>query len=402
MTRSIDKDKDKSEPKAAQARKRLNFKMVFTQSDITFLVLILILLVFGLAMLASASYATAINSAKTNFDGLYYIKKQVMATILGVIAMFGVSLVDYHFYQNTFVCYAVLAISYILNIVCIFKGISTAGAVRWIQIPLLGQFQPSEIMKVAFIMVFAYIIAVNFTNFKKDWKYCVVPFAAILGITCIILAGQRHMSAVMLVTLVGVIMLIVSGIPASILIKLFAAVGCVGGIGVLGLVATGKFSYITDRMHTWLDPLSDIQNSTLQTYQSLLSIGSGGIFGLGYGNSRQKFAYLPEAQNDFIFSIVCEELGLVGAILVIFLFVSLAVRGVHIAIHAKDRFGMMLVTGITAQIVLQALLNIAVACNAFPNTGISLPFFSYGGTSMVILLAEAGIVLNVSRQKISD
>lgn len=398
MTRSI----EKSEPKAAQARKKLNFKMVFTQSDITFLVLILILLVFGLAMLASASYATAINSAKTNFDGLYYIRKQFMATLLGVAAMFGISLVDYHFYQNTFVCYSILVVSYILNIYCMFKGISTAGASRWIQIPFLGQFQPSEIMKVAFIIVFAYIIAVNFTKFKKDWKYCVIPFMVILGITVVILAGQRHMSAVMLVTLVGVIMLIVSGIPAMILAKLFAAAGGVGIVGIIALAATGKFSYITDRLHTWLDPLSDIQNSTLQTYQSLLSIGSGGIFGLGYGNSRQKFAYLPEAQNDFIFSIVCEELGLAGAILVILLFVSLGVRGVHIAVHSKDRFGMLLTTGITAQIVLQALLNIAVACNAFPNTGISLPFFSYGGTSMVILLAEAGIVLNVSRQKVSD
>lgn len=167
---------------------------------------------------------------------------------------------------------------------------------------------------------------------------------------------------------------------------------------VIIISGSDKFSYITTRFQSWQDPLSDIRGDTAQTYQGLLAIGSGGLFGLGFGESRQKYLYLPESQNDFIFSIICEELGFVGALVVIFLFLMFIIRGFFIASRAKDRFGMLLAVGIVMQIGSQALLNIAVACNAFPNTGISLPFFSYGGTALMLQLAEVGILLNISRQ----
>ena len=164
------------------------------------------------------------------------------------------------------------------------------------------------------------------------------------------------------------------------------------------VLMAGKFSYIQERIDGWRNPEADIQNNTWQTYNSLVAIGSGGWFGLGFGESRQKFLYLPEAQNDFVFAIICEELGFVGALVVVVLFVIFVLRGFYIAANAKDRFGMLVAAGITIQIGLQAFLNIMVASNSFPNTGISLPFFSYGGTALIIQLAEMGILLSISRQ----
>ena len=204
----------------------------------------------------------------------------------------------------------------------------------------------------------------------------------------------------MLVVLIGITMMFVSGIPRK---SFWIFIGCGAAAAlllVLVIIISGsdKFSYITTRFQSWQDPLSDIRGDTAQTYQGLLAIGSGGLFGLGFGESRQKYLYLPESQNDFIFSVICEELGFVGALVVIFLFLMFIIRGFYIASRAKDRFGMLIAVGIVMQIGSQALLNIAVACNAFPNTGISLPFFSYGGTALMLQLAEVGILLNISRQ----
>ncbi|MGN0624035.1 MAG: FtsW/RodA/SpoVE family cell cycle protein, partial [Oscillospiraceae bacterium] len=276
-------------------------------------------------------------------------------------------------------------------------GKSTAGATRWIDIGPV-QIQPSELLKVGFIIIFAYIMSVNFPKFN-DWRYCIIPFTAILGLVALVLVMQRHMSAVMLVGIIGITMMFVSGMPKK---TFWIFIGCAAAAGALLVLykvfASGDFNYILDRIKSWRDPESDISDKTLQTYQSILAIGSGGLFGLGFGESRQKYLYLPESQNDFVFAVVCEELGLVGALVVIFLFIMFIFRGFFIGTKAKDRFGMLLATGITIQIGSQALLNIAVASNAFPNTGISLPFFSYGGTALVIQLAEMGILLNISRQ----
>ncbi len=378
----------------AQERKKFNFRFIRTQIDKPFFILLLVLLAFGMIMMFSASYASAINKYG---DGYYYLKKQLQAAGLGLVAMFALSFLDYHFFQNTKVAFLAFALTWVLSMYTAFFGVSTADAKRWIYIGRL-QLQPSELLKVAFIIIFAYIMSVNFPKFK-DWKYCVIPFTVILGLVAIVLVFQRHMSAVLLVGIIGISMMFVSGMPKK---TFWIFIGCCLGAGLILVLykvfATGDFNYILDRFQSWKDPTSDISNTTLQTYQSILAIGSGGMFGLGFLESRQKYLYLPESQNDFVFAIICEELGFVGALAVIILFLMFTIRGFYVASHAKDRFGMLLGTGIIMQIGSQAFLNIAVASNAFPNTGISLPFFSYGGTALLIQLAEMGIFLNISRQ----
>lgn len=378
----------------AQARKKINFRFIKSEIDKPFFILVLVLLVFGIIMMFSASYAWGLSEFN---DGYHYVKRQIFAGSLGLVAMFLISYLDYHFFQNTKIAYIIFIATWLLTLYTALFGVETANARRWVNIGPL-QLQPSELLKVGFIIIFAYIMAVNFPKFK-DWKYCVLPFTIILGLVAVVLVLQRHMSAVLLVGIIGVTMMFVSGMPRK---TFWIFIGCVGAAGVLFILykvfATGDFGYILDRFKSWADPTSDTSDTTLQTYQSILAIGSGGLFGLGFGESRQKYLYLPESQNDFVFSVVCEELGFVGAMVVIILFLMFIIRGFYIASRAKDRFGMLLAAGITIQIGSQALLNIAVASNAFPNTGISLPFFSYGGTALLIQLAEMGILLNISRQ----
>lgn len=378
----------------AQARKKLNFKFVRSGIDKPFLILILVLLVFGIIMMFSASFAWGLNDEG---DGYYYAKKQLMWAAIGLVVMTGVSFLDYHFYQNTKVCYLFFVIMYALTVYAALFGSSTADASRWINLGFV-QFQPSELLKVAFIIIFAYIMSVNFPKFN-DWRFCVIPFTIIMGMVAAVLMLQRHLSAVLIVGVIGVSMMFVSGMPRKTFWKFIGF--CIAAVGVVALyfVITGSgFTYISERIESWRNPTSDPQGATYQTYNSLLAIGSGGWTGLGFGESRQKYLYLPEAQNDFVFSVICEELGFVGAVIVIMLFVIFVLRGFYIASNAKDRFGMLVAAGITIQIGIQAFLNIMVASNSFPNTGISLPFFSYGGTALVIQLAEMGILLNISRQ----
>ncbi len=379
----------------AQARKKLNLRLIFTEIDKPFFVLVMALLVFGLVMMFSASYAWSLS---TSGDGTYYLKRQAFAGGIGVVLMLILSMVDYHFFQNTKVVYLGFVLVYAICIATLFIGTETADARRWIDFGFI-QFQPSELLKVAFILIFAYIMSVNFPKFK-DWKYCVFPFVIILGMVSGVLVLQRHMSAVMLVGMIGVGMMFVSGMPSKTFWKFIAFVVVVAVIIFAAKLFIGGsgFSYISERIESWKNPEGDPQGKTWQTYQSLLAIGSGGWTGLGFGESRQKFLYLPMSQNDFVFSIVCEELGFVGAMVVVLLFAMFVGRGFYIATHAKDRFGMLVAAGISMHIGAQAFLNIMVACNAFPNTGISLPFFSYGGTSLLIQLVEVGILLNISRQ----
>lgn len=390
----IRNDRSSAKQPVAQARKKINFRFINSEIDKSFFVLVLALLVFGIIMMFSASYGLGISN---HGDGYHYVKKQIFSGVLGLIAMFAMSYLDYHFFQNTKMAYIIFGVTWILTLYTSIAGSSTADATRWLVIGPL-QLQPSELLKVAFIIIFAYIMSVNFTKFK-DWKYCVLPFTIILGLVAGVLVLQRHMSAVMLIAIIGVTMMFVSGMPRK---TFWIFIGCLAMAGLLlvlyKVVITGDFGYIMDRINSWKDPTSDPSDKTLQTFQSIIAIGSGGFFGLGFGESRQKFLYLPEAQNDFVFSVVCEELGFVGAMAVIVLFVMFIIRGFYLSSCAKDRFGMLLGVGITVQIGSQALLNIAVASNAFPNTGISLPFFSYGGTALLIQLAEMGILLNISRQ----
>ncbi len=380
----------------AQARKKLNFRFVTDKIDRPMLIIILVLLVFGFVMMFSASYVWGLSDYD---DGYYYIKRQIFAGVLGLIGMFFLSYLDYHFYQNTKIAYLFFGVALVLNFVTAAIGDEVAGARRWITIAGF-QFQPSEILKVAVIIIFAYILAVNWQRFDS-WKYSIVPFAIILGLCAVAIAAQRHMSGVLIFGILGISLMFVGGVPRK---HFWCFIGIlVAALGAfllykIFLSSDGGFSYITERFQSWRNPQSDPQGSTYQTYQSLLAIGSGGIFGLGFGESRQKYLYLSESQNDFVFSIVCEELGFVGACIVIILFAIFILRGFYLATRARDRFGMLIAAGITVQIGSQALLNIAVATNSFPNTGVSLPFFSYGGTALLIQLLEMGMLLSVSRQ----
>lgn len=379
---------------AAEARKTLNFRIIGTPQDKPFFFIVVILLVFGTFMMFSASYIWGLTE---HDNGYYFLSRQLVALFLGVGIMITVSFFDYHFFQNTRIVYLAFILVFGLTLVTSFIGTSVAGARRWIVIGSMN-FQPSELLKVAFIMLMAYLGSLNYPKFKK-FQYSTLPFLAVIGLCCAVLVAQRHLSGVLIFGAIGVAMIFVAGVPLRHFAVLVGAVGILGGLFLTyKIISGGGFSYITERIQSWQDPTSDILGSTLQTYQSMLAIGSGGIFGLGFGESRQKHLWLPESQNDFVFAIVCEEFGFLGAIVVILLFALFVFRGFYIASNAPDRFGMLLAAGITIQIGIQAFLNIGVACNAFPNTGISLPFFSYGGTALLIQLAEMGILLSISRQ----
>ncbi len=356
--------------------------------DLPFLFLVLTILVIGLVMMFSASYPNAYYLHGGN--SFYFIKNQVIFAILGVICMFAVSTVDYHYFHKWAV--PVLGVSFLLLLlVLVMPAIN--GVHRWIQLGTFS-FQASEITKFAIVLSFAHFINLNFHR-MQTFKYGILPYLIILVPTLILLALEPHISCCAIVVLLAAGMLFVGGVQ----LKWFGMV--LGGIAsaLLYLVLfTDKLTYANDRISGWLDPFSPGAGvDTWQTRQGLYAIGSGGLFGLGLGNSRQKYLYIPEPQNDFIFAVVCEELGFIGAVIILLLFALLVWRGMVISIRAKDKFGSLLGIGLTAQVGLQVLLNIAVVTNTIPNTGISLPFFSYGGTSLMMLLAQMGIVLAISR-----
>ena len=369
--------------------------------DIPFLILILVLLVFGLIMMYSASYAWAIS------DGLsqdYYFKRQLMMAAIGLAIMIYVAspLFDYHIIKNPVITFGLFILCVILMGIVHIPGIgkSEADASRWINVGTLFSFQPSEVMKLGLIVLFAHMLSSNY-NKKDTFKFGIAPYILLIMVAAGLTIAQRHLSGTVIICIIGLAMMFIGGVN----LKHFIPT-CIAGVAalamlVLGLYAAGKFDYIMDRIHGWLYTFDDkYRDIAWQTRNSLIAIGSGGVFGLGLGNSRQKFLYLPESKNDFVFSIVCEELGFVGASVVIILFLMLIFRGFAIAENAPDKYGMLLAAGLVIQIGVQALLNIAVVTNTIPNTGISLPFFSYGGSALIMQLAQMGIVLNISRQSI--
>ncbi len=365
-------------------------------ADTTFAIVILILLGIGLVMMFSASYAIAINEDK---PGYFYALRQGIFALVGLGAMIFMSFFDYHILQKGWIALASYLGSVLLLILVMFVGTDLGtGCKRWLNLGFTT-FQPSELAKFAVVILFAYAIDKNFDKMKK-FTIGVLPFVLMLGIIAALLMKQPHLSCTLLICMIGVVLIYVGGA------KFWHLLGiCIIGVAALAALVIYKsvvedYNYFAQRLNTWLHPFdSEDLASTWQTRQSLIAIGSGGLFGLGLGESRQKYLYLPESENDFVFSIVCEELGLVGAITVILLFVLLVVEGFHIASKAKDRFGMLITVGFTVQIGLQAFLNIAVVSGLVPNTGISLPFFSYGGTALVMQLMQMGIVLNVSRTR---
>ncbi len=375
-----------------QERQRVRIGTV----DISFVIVVLILLGLGIVMMFSASYAIALNEGKV---GYYYALRQVIFAAVGLFAMFIMSYIDYHLFAKKGFALFIFAVSIILLILVPFIGTDLGTpCVRWINLGFTT-FQPSELAKFSVVILFSYLIDKNYDRMKK-FSVGILPFVIMLGIIAGLLMLEPHLSCTLLILLIGVTLIFVGGARWwHITLVGIAGALVLSGV-VMYLIQEKGIDYFLVRFDTWLHPFdSPDSNGTWQTRQSLIAIGSGGLFGLGLGESRQKYLYLPESENDFVFSIVCEELGLLGAVTVILLFVLLVAQGFHIANHCKDKFGMLLAIGFTLQIGLQAFINIAVVSNLVPNTGISLPFFSYGGTALIMQLVQMGIVLNVSRSR---
>lgn len=364
-----------------------NLKNKSGKIDITFLSIVLILLTVGLVMLFSASYAYSLEY----YDNSYrFISRQAIFAVVGVALMLAISRIEYHFWRKF--AWGIFALAIILLVVLLILPpmVSGMNVKRWFVVGPVN-FQPSEVAKFAIILLFSSLIAGNYKEMKK--LGFVAFLFVILLVTAVLIVAEPHLSATLLVLAIGVVLMIVGGLAK----KFIVGGAVIGAVGVVVFMISGAISYVADRLTYWRDPWSDATGKGFQTIQSLLAIGSGGILGRGIGQSRQKYLWVPEPHNDFIFSIVCEELGLIGAVIIIILFCLLVWRGFYVAMHAKDKFGSLLAIGLTFQVGLQAMLNIWVVTNTIPNTGISLPFFSYGGTSLLILLCEMGLVLSVSR-----
>lgn len=377
-----------------RVKKKFRVFSIRSGMDLPFFFLLLVLLTIGLVMMFSASYPYAYYNM--DGDSYYFIRNQAMFAVLGVIIMVAVSYFDYHHLHKFAI--PILIVTYLLLVaMLVLRGTQLVpnikGAYRWFYIGPLN-FQPSEVAKFALILIFSHLISLNFEK-MGTFRYGVLPYVLILGSIALLVVMEKHMSATLIILMLGVMMMFIGGVKWRWFV--FAVIG-LGLAALYLLVFTDVFSYAMDRVYGWLSPFDPPEGvDTWQTRQSLMTIGSGGLLGLGLGQSRQKYLYLPEPQNDFIFAIVCEELGFIGALIIIILFAMLVWRGIVVSLKAKDKFGMLLGVGLTFQIGLQVILNIMVVTNTIPNTGISLPFFSYGGTSLIMLLAEMGVVLSISR-----
>ncbi|MGN0621271.1 MAG: FtsW/RodA/SpoVE family cell cycle protein [Porcipelethomonas sp.] len=367
--------------------------------DFSFLLIIFTLLVIGIIMMFSASYAWALEESGGE-SGTGYATRQMGMAAVGVVFMLVIANFDYHVFFKSVMSIGIYAACIVMLILVLVSGVTEGGATRWLVIGPVN-FQPSELMKFGIIILFSYLIVKNYNKMDR-FSVGIFPFAVLLGIVVLLLLMQPHLSCTILICCVSACLIFVGGVRWKHIGILVAVAGAALVIGVLILSQKGGFTYFSTRIQSWRDPFSDEKGGTWQTCQSLIAIGSGGLFGLGLGESRQKFLYLPETQNDFVFAIVCEELGFIGAVTIVLLFALLVIRGFYIASKAADKFGMLVAIGITVQIGIQAFLNIAVVSNLVPNTGISLPFFSYGGTALIVQLAEMGVLLNISRQATMD
>lgn len=354
--------------------------------DYSLLFIIVFLICFGLVMLYSTSAYDAQNTFK---DPTHYLRKQGMAFGLGLVGMFVISRIDYRYWKKLGVLAYLMAIGLCTLVLIPGIGIEHNYSRRWLGIPNSSlEFQPSEFAKLAVIMFLASLIC-KFP--KKMAKFSTVVKVMALIFPLFALIAYNNLSTAIIVLGIGVAMIFV----ASPKYLQFIIVGATGVLGIVLFLVLPSAGYRGDRVEMWLHP-EDFAKG-YQTLQGLYAIGSGGLFGKGLGNSMQKLGFVPEAPNDMIFSIICEELGLFGAICVILLFLLLMWRFMVIANNARDLYGALIVTGILAHIAIQVILNIAVVTNTIPNTGVTLPFFSYGGTSVVFLMAEMGLALSVSR-----
>ena len=372
----------------AKEDRRLWGKPAAQTVDLPFLALVLLLLTLGLVMLYSASYA------QSEYDTGYaistrYLQKQAVCAAIGLVAMFFFSRIPAMLWYR--LAWPLYGVSIVLLLSVLVIGEEVNGAKRWINLAGL-QFQPSEIAKFTMILLFARLTR-GFGTKARQFRYGVLGFGlALMGIL-VPLALEKHLSAIMLMGMVAVVMMFVAGTSPKWLLA------GAGGAAVFLVVYVSFMGYAGDRITAWLHPELDPGDTGYQILQSLYAIGSGGLFGLGYGKSRQKYLYLPFQYNDYIFAVICEELGFVGALGIMALFAMLILRGYWIALRARSRFSTVLAAGLTTLIAVQTVLNLCVVTNLLPSTGIALPFFSYGGTALAVNLGEMGIVLSISRER---
>lgn len=353
---------------------------------------ITLLMIVGLIALFSASYAKSFYSYN---DATRLIRQQALFAAVGYCAMLFLSYVPYrailYFHRLIFlVCTALLVLTPIIG------TDNNTFATRWIKLPGIGTFQPSELMKISIIISFAYLAAKDGDRVRK-LRNLIYPYGAMLALVAVLLMLEPHTSATVIIVLIAVAILFVAGMPAWVFLPIGAAGGGLVALVWSGIIKWDKIEHVRERLQVWLDPFIDLRNGGWQAANSFVAIGSGGFWGLGLGQGRQKHGSLSEPANDFIFSVWCEEMGFVGAVLVILLFAFLIYRGFYIARNAPDKAGCLLATGLTAKLAIQTIVNLFVVTGLFPVTGAALPFFSYGGTALLLQLAEMGMLLNISR-----
>lgn len=375
--------------------------------DITFLALVIAVLTIGIIMMFSASYVNAWydSSPTVDNDPYYYVKNQAVFAVIGIVMMIGVSFIKPDVFRQAtgiITVIALLLLLYVLIDPYIIPGKEQFK--RWMYLPGIGSFQPSEIAKLAVVMFLAFSMERYHKIIEQKW-WMILPYGAFVLVFCILVYAENHVSGTLLILGIGAATIYFGGVRIHKLVYVAGIALIVLAVIYVALNSDKLLEgYASERIRIWIKLLTgedltseEARGSGWQSLQSLYAIGSGGLFGLGFGNSKQKHMYLPEPQNDFVFAVVCEELGFVRALLIILLFVLLVARGFIIGLRAKSRFEAMLAMGISFQVGLQAALNIAVVTATVPNTGISLPFFSYGGTSLIMLLLEMGIILAISR-----
>lgn len=355
--------------------------------DHTLLALLVLLLMGGLLTLFSATYYKAVQSG----DALLEVKRQLIGIGLGAVLMLLTSRIPYTFWRDSRVVVGALAVSYVLLILVIIPGIGVYlnGSRRWLNIAGMS-FQPSEVAKIASVLYLASTLSYRFEQVERFWKG-IVPLLLVPGAMFLLILEQPNLSTAGSIVIVAVLMMLLAGAKWSHLTFMGVAGFCVGA------AYAWIEPYRRERLLSFRDPFAQMSDEGYQLSQSLIAIGSGGLFGRGLGQGRQKFSFLPYPESDFIFAIIGEDFGLFGCTVVILLFVAFAFAGMRIAVNCPDRYGCLLAAGLTAMISVQAALNIAVVIGVMPTTGLPLPFFSAGGTSISLLMASTGIVLNVSR-----
>ena len=396
LRQTAEKNSTASSSKKSKSKFRLFGLDVFIGGgfDIVYMVLVLMLLTVGLVMMFSASYISAKYDSATNYDATYYIKRQLGFALVGVALMFIISRINPELMKKvTPIIFAVSLVLLVLVLIHPYRLDGKEDFKRWLKLGIV--FQPSDVAKLGIIMFIAWLLEKYRHQIETKWWVSLALFG-LLGFLCVLIYLEKHLSCTILIMLIGIGMLFLGGVD-----RRWFILGFTVGILLIAVVVIFRDQlldpYQADRIDSFIHKDYDDVDSRWQTNQSLFALGSGGFFGLGLGQSRQKYLYMPEPQNDFIFAIVGEELGFFRSVLIILLFAALVFRGFVIATKAKSMFERLLVLGISLQVGLQTILNILVVTDLMPNTGISLPFFSYGGTALVMQLVEMGMVLAVSR-----